>query len=175
MYSLWTSRRCAFRSPRARFPLEICREGIVVLHARSRFVKWNFYNKYFLFFTLLPYVRKTFSRYHAIINRVISVDIILRHEAVEKAKPGDRCLFTGTIVVVPDIAQLSASGMSTAQCHVRVELLVCIIFWHSCLRSPGMVIQEMLLSLYFISFTNLLFTNTPQCTNLAISYRLPRT
>ena len=39
-----------------------------------------------------------------------SVDIILRHEAVEKAKPGDRCLFTGTLVVVPDIAQLSASG-----------------------------------------------------------------
>ena len=38
------------------------------------------------------------------------MDIILRHDAVEKAKAGDKVAFTGTLVVVPDIAQLSGSG-----------------------------------------------------------------
>ncbi len=32
-----------------------------------------------------------------------SMDIILRGEIVDHAKPGDRSLFTGTLVVVPDI------------------------------------------------------------------------
>lgn len=38
-----------------------------------------------------------------------SVDIILRHEVVEMAKAGDKCAFTGTLMVCPDVAQLSAS------------------------------------------------------------------
>ena len=35
-----------------------------------------------------------------------SVDVILRHEAVEKAKPGDKPVFTGTLVVIPDVRQM---------------------------------------------------------------------
>lgn len=42
-----------------------------------------------------------------------SVDIILRHEAVEYAKAGDKALFTGTLIVVPDVSQLSGSGGRT--------------------------------------------------------------
>ncbi len=36
-----------------------------------------------------------------------SVEIILRGECVETAQPGDRCNFIGTLIVVPDVAQLS--------------------------------------------------------------------
>ena len=39
-----------------------------------------------------------------------SVDVILRHEAVERAKPGDKATFTGTLIVVPDISKLARGG-----------------------------------------------------------------
>ncbi|GBG72984.1 hypothetical protein CBR_g12702 [Chara braunii] len=39
-----------------------------------------------------------------------SLDVILRHEIVEQARAGDKCIFTGTLVVVPDVAALSRSG-----------------------------------------------------------------
>lgn len=40
-----------------------------------------------------------------------SVDVILRHAAVEKAQAGDKCTFTGTLVVIPDISQLFKAGV----------------------------------------------------------------
>lgn len=36
-----------------------------------------------------------------------SIDVILRNETVEKAKAGDKCIFTGTLIVVPDVSQLN--------------------------------------------------------------------
>ena len=39
-----------------------------------------------------------------------SIDIILRGEAVDLAKPGDRSMFTGTLVAVPDVVQLMKPG-----------------------------------------------------------------
>jgi DNA replication licensing factor MCM6 len=39
-----------------------------------------------------------------------SVDVVLRHETVEKGKAGDKAQITGCLVVVPDISQLSGSG-----------------------------------------------------------------
>ena len=39
-----------------------------------------------------------------------SVDIILRAEAVETAQPGDRCDFTGSLIVVPDVGALQLPG-----------------------------------------------------------------
>jgi len=39
-----------------------------------------------------------------------SLDVILRNEIVDRAKPGDKCVFTGTLIVVPEVAQLSAPG-----------------------------------------------------------------
>ncbi|KAG0142065.1 hypothetical protein CROQUDRAFT_725310 [Cronartium quercuum f. sp. fusiforme G11] len=42
-----------------------------------------------------------------------SLDIILRAEVVEKAKAGDKCVFTGTFIVVPDVAQLGLPGVNT--------------------------------------------------------------
>lgn len=39
-----------------------------------------------------------------------SIDIILRNEMVDKAKPGDCCVFTGTLIVVPEIATLLKPG-----------------------------------------------------------------
>ena len=36
-----------------------------------------------------------------------SVDIILRAEAVETAQPGDRCDYTETLMVVPDVGSLN--------------------------------------------------------------------
>ena len=32
-----------------------------------------------------------------------SIDVILRGDTVDKAKPGDRTIFSGTFVVVPDV------------------------------------------------------------------------
>lgn len=40
-----------------------------------------------------------------------SLDVILRSEQVERAKPGDRCVFTGTFIVVPDVSQLGLPGV----------------------------------------------------------------
>ncbi|KAF8753868.1 MCM OB domain [Rhizoctonia solani] len=40
-----------------------------------------------------------------------SLDVVVRAEQVERAKPGDRCVFTGTFVVVPDVAQLGLPGV----------------------------------------------------------------
>jgi DNA replication licensing factor MCM6 len=39
-----------------------------------------------------------------------SLDVILRGELVERAKAGDKCVFTGTFIVVPDVSQLNVPG-----------------------------------------------------------------
>jgi len=39
-----------------------------------------------------------------------SVEVILRAEAVESAQAGDRCEFTGTLIVVPDVSALNMPG-----------------------------------------------------------------
>uniref|UniRef100_A0A803TNG6 DNA replication licensing factor MCM6 n=1 Tax=Anolis carolinensis TaxID=28377 RepID=A0A803TNG6_ANOCA len=39
------------------------------------------------------------------------VEVILRAEAVESAQAGDKCDFTGSLIVVPDVAQLSTPGV----------------------------------------------------------------
>ena len=42
-----------------------------------------------------------------------SLDIILRAEIVERAKAGDKCTFTGTFIVVPDVSQLGLPGVNS--------------------------------------------------------------
>jgi DNA replication licensing factor MCM6 len=44
-----------------------------------------------------------------------SIDIILRNEIVDSAKPGDRCIFTGSLIVVPDVVSLLKPGQKNAQ------------------------------------------------------------
>lgn len=39
-----------------------------------------------------------------------TLDVIVRHENVERAKAGDRCIFTGTLVVVPEATMLAVPG-----------------------------------------------------------------
>ncbi|XP_061356562.1 DNA replication licensing factor MCM6 isoform X2 [Gastrolobium bilobum] len=39
-----------------------------------------------------------------------SLDVILRHEIVEQARAGDTVIFTGTVVVIPDIFALASPG-----------------------------------------------------------------
>ncbi|KAG2398472.1 hypothetical protein LR48_Vigan468s005900 [Vigna angularis] len=39
-----------------------------------------------------------------------SLDVILRHEIVEQARAGDTVIFTGTVVVIPDIMALASPG-----------------------------------------------------------------
>ncbi|KAK5859670.1 hypothetical protein PBY51_021207 [Eleginops maclovinus] len=48
-----------------------------------------------------------------------SLEIVLRAEAVEMAQAGDRCDFTGTLIVVPDVSQLSTPGVR-AETSTRV-------------------------------------------------------
>ncbi|KAK7695399.1 hypothetical protein QCA50_000035 [Cerrena zonata] len=44
-----------------------------------------------------------------------SLDVILRNELVERAKAGDKCVFTGTFIVVPDVSQLGLPGGNKAE------------------------------------------------------------
>ena len=39
-----------------------------------------------------------------------SVEVVLRAEAVESAQAGDRCDFTGALIVVPDVSVLAIAG-----------------------------------------------------------------
>jgi DNA replication licensing factor MCM6 len=41
-----------------------------------------------------------------------SLDVIVRGEMVERAKAGDKCVFTGTFVVVPDVSQMGVPGVN---------------------------------------------------------------
>ena len=41
-----------------------------------------------------------------------SLQIILRHETVEKAKAGDKVVFTGSLIVVPDVSVMAKAGES---------------------------------------------------------------
>ena len=41
-----------------------------------------------------------------------SLDVIVRGEMVERAKAGDKCVFTGTFVVVPDVSQMGMPGVN---------------------------------------------------------------
>ncbi|KAK9459542.1 MCM2/3/5 family-domain-containing protein [Lipomyces oligophaga] len=40
-----------------------------------------------------------------------TMDVILRGEVVERAKAGDKCVFTGTLIVLPDVSQLGLPGV----------------------------------------------------------------
>ncbi|KAF8138922.1 MCM2/3/5 family-domain-containing protein [Boletus edulis] len=44
-----------------------------------------------------------------------SLDVILRSELVERAKAGDKCVFTGAFIVVPDVSQLGLPGGNKAE------------------------------------------------------------
>ncbi|XP_037642653.1 DNA replication licensing factor MCM6 [Sebastes umbrosus] len=48
-----------------------------------------------------------------------SLEVVLRAEAVETAQAGDRCDFTGSLIVVPDVSQLSTPGVR-AETSTRV-------------------------------------------------------
>lgn len=39
-----------------------------------------------------------------------SIDVILRDNICDQAKPGDKCIFSGCLIVIPDIASLSKPG-----------------------------------------------------------------
>lgn len=40
-----------------------------------------------------------------------TLDVILRGEIVDRAKAGDKCVFTGTEIVIPDVSQLGLPGV----------------------------------------------------------------
>jgi DNA replication licensing factor MCM6 len=40
-----------------------------------------------------------------------AMDVILRGEMVDRAKAGERCIFTGTLIVIPDVSQLGLPGV----------------------------------------------------------------
>ncbi|PFX32462.1 Zygotic DNA replication licensing factor mcm6-B [Stylophora pistillata] len=52
-----------------------------------------------------------------------SVEVILRAEAVEQAQAGDKCDFTGSLIVVPDVAQISTPGnISTSKGSAETQM-----------------------------------------------------
>ncbi|GAB1316740.1 MCM DNA helicase complex subunit mcm6 [Madurella fahalii] len=40
-----------------------------------------------------------------------TIDVILRGEIVDRAKAGEKCIFTGALIVVPDVSQLGLPGL----------------------------------------------------------------
>ncbi|THC97160.1 hypothetical protein EYZ11_003375 [Aspergillus tanneri] len=40
-----------------------------------------------------------------------TMDVILRGEMVDRARAGERCIFTGTLIVIPDVSQLGLPGV----------------------------------------------------------------
>lgn len=50
-----------------------------------------------------------------------SFDVVVRGEIVEKVQPGDRCDITGTLIVVPDVSQLSTPGWYYRLCLFKVH------------------------------------------------------
>ena len=40
-----------------------------------------------------------------------TMDVIVRGEMVDRAKAGEKCIFTGTLIVVPDVSQLGLPGI----------------------------------------------------------------
>lgn len=48
-----------------------------------------------------------------------TLDIILRGELVDLAKPGDKCRFTGTEIVLPDVSQYQLPGIKAASLRVK--------------------------------------------------------
>ena len=49
------------------------------------------------------------------------MEVILRAEAVETAQAGDRCDFTGTLIVVPDVGSMSQAGKNCIIMVVMIE------------------------------------------------------
>lgn len=50
-----------------------------------------------------------------------SMDVILRNEIVDTAKPGDKCIFTGTLIVVPDVVSLIKPGDKNTQIALKSD------------------------------------------------------
>ena len=47
---------------------------------------------------------------------LLSLEVIMRAECVEQAQAGDKCDFTGTLIVVPDVSQLATPGCCLSFC-----------------------------------------------------------
>ena len=69
-----------------------------------------------------------------------TLDVILRGEQVERAKAGDKCIFTGTLIVIPDVRQIAGlPGERVRQVRLadrplraaRVDVVLCQA------RAPG--------------------------------------
>ncbi|CAI4213010.1 unnamed protein product [Parascedosporium putredinis] len=62
-----------------------------------------------------------------------TMDVILRGEMVDRAKAGEKCVFTGALIVVPDVSQLGLPGVRpTATLGVRdltyrLAFLACMV------------------------------------------------
>ena len=39
-----------------------------------------------------------------------SIDVVLHNETCDAARPGDKCIFVGSLTVVPDIYSMSKPG-----------------------------------------------------------------
>ena len=46
-----------------------------------------------------------------------SLEVVLRAEAVEMVQAGDKCDFIGTLIAVPDVAQLAMEGACFLWCN----------------------------------------------------------
>lgn len=55
-----------------------------------------------------------------------SMEVILRAEAVESAQAGDKCDFIGSLIVVPDVSQLSTPGIQLSSSQASLMIIQCL-------------------------------------------------
>ncbi|KAJ8307403.1 hypothetical protein KUTeg_015487 [Tegillarca granosa] len=65
-------------------------------------------------------VVRTHPVHPELVSGTFIVEIVLRAEAVEMAQAGDKCDFTGTLIVVPDVSTMSQPG-ARAETSTRVK------------------------------------------------------
>ena len=65
-----------------------------------------------------------------------TMEVVLRNEQVEQARAGDKLVFTGNLVVVPDIAMLTIPG---ERVHVGRRTGACCTAFSSCLGQASAI------------------------------------
>jgi DNA replication licensing factor MCM6 len=67
-----------------------------------------------------------------------TLEVIFRNDVVEQARAGDKLVFTGTLVVVPDVSVITAPGQRSMVKGAGVEWPSCLLLLqHPPSPSPG--------------------------------------
>ena len=72
-----------------------------------------------------------------------TMEVILRDDLVEAARPGDRCIFVGCLIALPDVGQLGTVGNN----YITADLLNFpqLVDWKREEKEEGQEVEEIIL------------------------------